>query len=623
MFGCRGNSLYMRVFRNKNRVLKKYQKVWRLIRGYSIFVLFYEVIKIIIFKMFSWFSFFSGSNGIYLWDVLKTQKKHLRDSCIIHNIFVSDEVLERSGIKEILSQLKEGTHKLHHAKERRKIILKKDERSKLKQSLREVRYFVDTKNKLLFFAEHDPLELTNVILSSNLYLNQYFYLLYRFLLEVVSKLVECHPSEVIKKTLIELNGNMIDIFGSIITYQFYSHLEIILRLRKIRIGIYDHAFHFPGGGQRYVAKMAEILQDKYDVTYITNKDIDIEEYKNWFNIDLSRCKLNVIKIPFFEKLQEPFINESMAIFEQNLFDIISEESIHYDVFINANMLTKVNPLSTLSFFICHFPDSRRGRFFYVDHYDYLVSNGQYTSSWIQKRWGLNPTYLLYPPVDMYNKQCSVSSKQKIILSVARFEISGSKKQIEMMKAFSNLAAQHEHIRKEWKFIIAGGTFLNNPYFKSVEEFVCALPCKIELRPDVSYEELHILYKEAAIFWHACGLKEKDPHLVEHFGMTTVEAMQNYCVPIVIDGGGQKEIVEHGVSGYRFLELSELQSYTMKVVDDSGLRREVAERAYERSHQFNFEVFKKQVTQIFQDIENELTGAECSLCDTEGYTDRCG
>lgn len=604
--------------------IKRYRKARRLIHGYGIFVLFCEAVKIIIFKIFSLFGFFPSSSEINLWDALKIQKKHLRHSYIIHNTLVSDEVIKLSGIKEILSRLKEDTLTLHHAKACRRIILKKDEPDKLKKLLCEPRYFVDTKNKLLFFAEHDPLELASVIRSSNLYLNHQFYLLYRSLLEAVTKLVECHPSDVIKKTLIEFNGSMIDIFGHIITYRFYSHLEIILRLRKMRIGIYDHAFHFPGGGQRYVAKIAEMLQGKYDVTYITNKDVDIEMYKSWFNIDLSQCTLKVTKIPFFENLQEPFINESMAIFERNSFDIISEESMHYDVFINANMLSKVNPLSTLSLFICHFPDTRRGRFFYVDHYDYLVSNGEYTSSWIQKRWGLNPTHLLYPPVDMYNIESSVSSKQKIILSVARFEISGSKKQIEMIRAFSDLAAQYEHIRNEWKFIVAGGTFKNNPYFKSVEEFACNLPHKnIELRPDVSYKELCALYKEAAIFWHACGLNEKDPHLIEHFGMTTVEAMQNYCVPIVIDGGGQQEIVEHGVSGYRFGKLKELQLYTMKVVDDSGLRRGVAERAYERSHQFNFEVFKKQVAQMFQDVENELTGLECSLSDTEGYTDRCG
>lgn len=604
-------------------VIKKCQKGLMLISRYGISVFFYEVLKKIIFKMFFWSGFFWGNKEIYLWDVVKAQKKNIKNSYIIHATLVSDEIINRSGIKEILSQLKEGVLQLCEAKKCKRVILKKDEQNKLKKLLCETRYVIDTKNKLLDSAAHNPSKLVSITRSSYLNINHHYYLLYCTLLIAVIKLAECHPSSVIKQVLLELNASLVDIFGSIVTYQFYSYLEIMLRVRKIRIGIYDHAFHFPGGGQRYVAKIAEILQDKYNITYITNKDVDIEKYKSWFNIDLSKCALKVIKIPFFEKLEEPHINENMVIFEYNPFDIISEESIHCDIFINANMLSKVNPLSALSLFICHFPDTRRGRFFYVDHYDYLVSNGEYTSSWIKKRWGLNPTHLLYPPVDMYNNERSLSSKQKIILSVARFEKGGSKKQIEMMTAFADLAAQYEYIRSEWKFIIAGGTFPNNPYFTSVEELVRTLPCNIELRPDVSYEELRTLYKEATIFWHACGLNEQDPHLVEHFGMTTVEAMQNYCVPIVIDGGGQQEIVEHGISGYRFGKLEELQSYTTKVVNDSGLRRELAERAYERSHQFNFEVFKKQVIQMFQNIENELTGTEYSLRCTEGYIDGCG
>jgi glycosyltransferase involved in cell wall biosynthesis len=604
-------------------IIKKCQKGLILISKYGILTFVYEVFKRILLKMFFWSGFFWGNKEIYLWDMLKAQKGHIKKSYIIHSTIVSDEIINCSDIKETLSQLKENVLQLHEARKSKRVILRKDESNKLEKLLCETRYFIDTKNKLLDSAELNPSELVSVIRSSYLYMNQHYYLLYCTLLSTVSKLAECHPASVIKKVLLGLNANLVDIFGTIATYQFYSHLEVILRLRKIRIGIYDHAFHFPGGGQRYVAKMAEVLQHEYNVTYITNKDIDIEMYKGWFNIDLSKCVLKVIKIPFFENLKEYFISESMVIFEHNPFDIISEESIQHDVFINANMLSKVNPLSTLSLFICHFPDTRRGRLFYVNHYDYLVSNGEYTSSWIRKRWGLDPTHLLYPPIDMYNKQSSVLSKQNVILSVARFEIGGSKKQTEMMRAFAGLAEQYEHVKNEWKFIVAGGTFPNNPYFKSVEEFACTLPCNIELRPDVSYGELRTLYKEAAIFWHACGLNEKDPHLVEHFGMTTVEAMQNYCVPIVIDGGGQKEIVEHGLSGYRFGKFEELQSYTMKVVNDSGLRRVLAERAYERSHQFDFEVFKKQVIQMFRDIENELEGTEYSLRDKEGNIDGCG
>jgi glycosyltransferase involved in cell wall biosynthesis len=122
-------------------------------------------------------------------------------------------------------------------------------------------------------------------------------------------------------------------------------------------------------------------------------------------------------------------------------------------------------------------------------------------------------------------------------------------------------------------------------------------------------ELKQLYSEAAIFWHACGLNEKNPQLIEHFGMTTVEAMQNYCVPIVIDGGGQREIVEQGISGFRFKTKEELQSYTIKLINDDNLRKKMARNAYDRSQDFTKEEFKKKALEFFSDIENRLRGGE--------------
>ncbi len=470
-----------------------------------------------------------------------------------------------------------------------------------------------TRNRFLCLAKHFPERLIGSIKTSHYYGSGKYRLLYEALLSAVKKLIQCHGIEGAGEVVMALKWEIVSIYGPVKAYHFFSQAELMLGLRRMSVGIYDHAFHFPGGGQRYVAKMAEILQDRYDVTYIANKDVKIDQHKDWFNIDLSKCSLKVIKIPFYEKLDEYFINESMAMFEhENPFDVISEESIRYDVFINANMLSKVNPLSILSIFVCHFPDTRRGRFFYADLYDHLVSNGEYTTSWIKKRWGLEPTHLLYPPVEMYNSKSRPEAKKNVILSVARFEKGGSKKQVEMIEAFIGLAKRYEHIREDWKLIVAGGSFPGNPYFEKVEELARSQPYRVELRPDIGYEELMSLYRDAAVFWHACGLGESDPHLVEHFGMTTVEAMQNYCVPIVIDGGGQREIVEHGVGGYRFQTKEELCSYTMEVILDPDKRKEMAEKAYERSHRFNFDIFREKVAEMFRDIENELAGSEYAL-----------
>ena len=68
-------------------------------------------------------------------------------------------------------------------------------------------------------------------------------------------------------------------------------------------------------------------------------------------------------------------------------------------------------LSPVSLFVCHFPDQEKSNFFQVNKYDHLLSNGDYTGSWMQKRWDLEPTDRLYPPISMYNTESSLAGKE--------------------------------------------------------------------------------------------------------------------------------------------------------------------------------------------------------------------
>ena len=92
-------------------------------------------------------------------------------------------------------------------------------------------------------------------------------------------------------------------------------------------------------------------------------------------------------------------------------------------------------------------------------------------------------------------------------------------------------------------------------------------------------------------------------------MTTVEAMQNFCVPIVIDGGGQREIVEHEESGFRFSTLEQLSDFSMCVIDDRERCQSMAERAFQRSHLFNHDVFRGNVERLLDEVEVQLMGRD--------------
>ena len=71
----------------------------------------------------------------------------------------------------------------------------------------------------------------------------------------------------------------------------------------------------------------------------------------------------------------------------------------------------------------------------------------------------------------------------------------------------------------------------------------------------SSAEVATILKKSLLFWHMTGVDQPsndtaDPASLEHFGISIVEAMWYWCVPIVLNRGGPVEIVEHGKSGFR-------------------------------------------------------------------------
>jgi glycosyltransferase involved in cell wall biosynthesis len=287
----------------------------------------------------------------------------------------------------------------------------------------------------------------------------------------------------------------------------------------------------------------------------------------------------------------------------NPFDAIAEESAGYDMFLNANMLEKVEPRARISIFICHFPEKLRGPDFAVDHYTFIIASSNYGARWIKKRWALTPTCVLYPPVDIAGPP---TEKENLILSVTRFEIGGSKKQKELIRAFNGLVGYRPDLLDGWRLLLIGGSLPNNRYLEEVRELAQTLDGRIEVRVNVPATELQSVYAKAKIFWHACGLNETDPRLIEHFGMTTVEAMQNYCAPVVINGGGQRECVEHGRSGFLFNTIDELCGYTLRLIGDAKLLRRLQEGAYEASQRFRRARFEEKVKQFFNGIREEYS-----------------
>jgi glycosyltransferase involved in cell wall biosynthesis len=379
-----------------------------------------------------------------------------------------------------------------------------------------------------------------------------------------------------------------------------NRLEVAFGFRKPSLAIYDHTLHLIGGAQKYGCTIAHALQDDFDVTLITNKPVSHERLRDWYRLDLARCRIVTIPIPFYEKQNREHLDPAAITSRRmaNPFHLISRESGRYDFFINNSMVEMVYPLAGCSLFICHFPERRPSTYFYVDRYEHLVYNSLYTAEWIRKKWELTPGIHLYPPVDM-DGPVDFSAKEDIILSAARFDPGGNKQQLRMVRLFTQLAQRLPRRLRGWKLILAGGSPNDNPYLEKIRQLIAGNRLEnVELRVNISAAELKTLYRKAKIFWHLCGLRQNEPELVEHFGMTTAEAMQNGCAPVVFAGGGLREIVEDGVSGLLFSSAVQLSRQTMLLIDEPQRLRSMGENACQRGKVFERAVFSARVKEIF-------------------------
>ena len=224
----------------------------------------------------------------------------------------------------------------------------------------------------------------------------------------------------------------------------------------------------------------------------------------------------------------------------------------------------------------------------MEGYQLKTAISDFSRLWTQRRWNID-CEVAHPPVDNHFRHVE---KASIILSVGRFAIEWeghTKKQLEMLTAFRQM---DEEGLQDWEYFCVGG-LRDAPGNRAYFERLCSIGAEGRARviANVKRDELKSLYERASIFWHAAGYGEDEnvnPVLMEHFGIATVEAMAAGCVPVVINKGGQREIVEHGINGFLWNTLEELKEYTSVLISDGQLRARMSESARLRAKFFSRE-----------------------------------
>jgi glycosyltransferase involved in cell wall biosynthesis len=229
-------------------------------------------------------------------------------------------------------------------------------------------------------------------------------------------------------------------------------------------------------------------------------------------------------------------------------------------------------------------------------YDVVTPNSHYTASWLKRRWGISGP-VIEPPV--ITQSDGPGPKDPLIVSIGRFFAGGhNKKHLEMVQVFRQLCSAG---LGGWRLALVGGVghqSADKTYFDEVKAAAQGLP--IDIFPDADEGLVSDLRGRAAIGWHAAGYGEslrRHPERFEHFGMAIAELMAAGAAPVVYDGGGLREIVEHGRSGFRWRSLNDLSYWTLKLIRNGREREVIATRARQRALAWSLSVYQSRILKL--------------------------
>lgn len=335
-----------------------------------------------------------------------------------------------------------------------------------------------------------------------------------------------------------------------------------------KAAIYNPYLDTLGGGERYSLSLAKVLVDKGWQVDIEWKDTEIrEKLEERLGIDLS----NVNFIPDIKKGTGYdlcfWVSDGSIPLLHSRKNFIHFQVPFHDVdgrsLFNRMKLIRVNK---------------------------IICNSKFTKSVIDKEYGVN-SLVIYPPVD--TSKIKPKRKENVILYVGRFsKLVQSKRQEILIDAFKRFSKKY----LDWKLILAGGSDVGG------KEFVGELRKKsqgynIEILEGVDYKNLLMLYGTSKYFWSATGfgINEKShPEEVEHFGITTVEAMAAGVVALVFNAGGSKEIIKEGKDGFLWDSINQLIKKMGELVNNGGFCREISRNAVEKSKSFGNEKFNQKI-----------------------------
>jgi glycosyltransferase involved in cell wall biosynthesis len=229
-----------------------------------------------------------------------------------------------------------------------------------------------------------------------------------------------------------------------------------------------------------------------------------------------------------------------------------------------------------------------------------TTNSYFTQAVVEPSWPVEIDLVHQPMVQVkkISQQVNLEEKQKIILNVGRFyQQLHSKRQDILVKIFKRLLQKYKGKLDDWQLVLIGSAE-DEEFAEEVAKSAQDLPVKI--LHSVSRKELLDWYQKSSIYWHATGYRVnpfKEPEKVEHFGISTVEAMAAGNVPLVIGKGGQIEVVGRYFEDWTWLTQQDCIKKTYQVIRNHDLRLRLQQEAIRQAQKFGPQTFKAKLKQI--------------------------
>lgn len=347
----------------------------------------------------------------------------------------------------------------------------------------------------------------------------------------------------------------------------------------MKLGFYSPYLDTFGGGERYMLTLASHLAEKNKVDIFWNDQTIKAPLSRFLKIDLTRT--NFIKNIFEESPKSKLLKTR----EYDLIFVLSDGSIPTS-FAHRNILHFQVPFK--------FPKPSLVTKVKLAKYKWIVVNSEFTKKFIDASFSVNST-VIYPPVDL--NSIKAGEKKEIILSVGRFSTKQlhPKKQEVLIDVFREIYKKYPN----WKLYLVGQVKKEDQkYIRKLKKSARGLAIKIF--ENLNIERLRNLYAKSSIYWHATGFSEdedKNPEKMEHFGISTVEASAAGAVPVVINRGGQKEIITENNNGMLWDSKTQLYEKTISLIESTQDLSKLAENAIKNSKRFSKENFIKEYEKI--------------------------